>query len=57
MKLLQVVPTIHEYAEFASFAADFCLGVHDLILTNARYAKYFAGLDCPVICREKYGTA
>ena len=57
MKLLQVVPTIHEYAEFTSFAADFCLGVHDLILTNARYAKYFAGLDCPVICREKYGTA
>lgn len=57
MKLLQVAPIIHEYAAFASFAADFRLGAHDLILTNARYGKYFAGLACPVICREKYGAA
>nr|MBR4281116.1 iron-containing alcohol dehydrogenase [Clostridia bacterium] len=57
MKLLQVAPTIHEYADFTAFAADFHLGAHDLILTNARYAKYFTGLSCPVICREKYGTA
>lgn len=57
MKLLQLVPAIHEFADFASFAADFRLGAHDLILTNARYGKYFAGLDCPVICREKYGAS
>ena len=57
MKPLQVVPAIHEYDDFAAFAADFRPGAHDLILTNARYGKYLAGLDCPVICREKYGTA
>ena len=57
MKLLQLVPTIHEYAEFAAFAAEFHLGAHDLILTNARYGKYFADLACPVIFRERYGTS
>lgn len=57
MKLLQLAPTIHEYAEFAAFHADFRLDAHDLILTNARYGKYFDGLPCPVICREKYGAS
>lgn len=57
MKLLQLAPTIHEYAEFAAFHADFRLNAHDLILTNARYGKYFDGLPCPVICREKYGAS
>lgn len=57
MKLLQLVPTIHEFADFASFAEAFRLTAHDLILTNARYGKYFAGLACPVICREQYGTS
>lgn len=57
MKLLQLVPTIHEFADFASFAEAFRLGAHDLILTNARYSKYFAGIECPVIFREKYGSS
>ena len=57
MKLLQVVPAIHEFAEFAAFAEAFRLGAHDLIFTNARYSRYFEGLDCPCIFREKYGTA
>ena len=57
MKLLQVAPVIHEYAAFSAFAADFGLCAHDLILTNARYGKYFEGLPCPVICRERYGAS
>ena len=57
MKLLQLVPTIHEFADFASFTEAFRLGAHDLILTNTRYSKYFAGAACPVIYREKYGTS
>lgn len=57
MKLLQLAPVIHEYADFAAFRADFRLGPHDLILTNARYGAYLTGVDCPVIHREKFGTS
>ena len=57
MKLLQLAPVLHEYADFAAFAADFRLGPHDLILTNARYGAYLQGVDCPVIHREKFGAA
>ncbi len=57
MKLLQLVPTIHEFKDFASFAQDFRLTARDLILTNARYSKYFADVACPVIFREKYGSS
>ena len=57
MKLLQLAPVIHEYADFAAFCADFHLGPHDLILTNARYGAYLQGVGCPVIHREKFGTA
>ena len=57
MKLLQLVPTVHEFADFKSFADDFRLSRHDLILTNARYGAYLQGLDCPVIHREKYGVS
>ena len=59
MKLLQLVPTIHEFADFASFAEAFRLTAHDLILTNARYQPYFDAADCPcaVIFREKYGAS
>ena len=60
MKLLQLVPTIHEFARFADFAAEFRLTERDLILTNARYdAPYIkpAGCPCPVIFREQYGSS
>ena len=57
MKLLQVSPVIHEYADFAAFAESFRLGRKDLILTNARYAGYLADLGCAVINREKYGAS
>ena len=57
MKLLQLVPAIHEFADFAAFAQAFVLSERDLILTNARYSRYFEGLLCPCIFREKYGTA
>ena len=57
MKLLQLAPVLHEYADFAAFAADFRLGPHDLILTNARYGAYLQGVDCSVIHREKFGAA
>lgn len=57
MNQLQIVPSIHEFADFASFAEAFRLTDRDLILTNARYGKYFGGVSCPVICREKYGTS
>ena len=57
MKLLQLVPAIHEFADFAAFAEAFCLTERDLILTNARYSRYFAGVNSPCIFREKYGTA
>ena len=57
MKLLQLVPTLHEFADVAAFAAEFRLTGRDLILTNARYGACLAGLSCPVICREKYGTS
>lgn len=57
MKLLQLVPIIHEYCDFSAFAADFHLTRHDLILTNARYGAYLQNVDCPVIHREKYGTS
>ncbi len=57
MKLLQLVPSIHEFAEFADFAQTFVLTARDLILTNARYRSCFGDLPCPVICREKYGSS
>ncbi len=57
MKLLQLVPTIHEFTDFAAFAEAFRLTERDLILTNARYSRYFADLPCPCIFREKYGSA
>ncbi len=57
MKLLQVVPMIHEFAEFSAFAEEFRLGAHDLILTNARYGAYLQQLPCAVIFREQYGTS
>ncbi len=57
MKLLQLAPIIHEYSDFAAFAADFHLTKHDLILTNARYSGYLQGVDCSVIHREKFGTS
>jgi len=54
---MKLLPTIHEFADFASFAETFRLTERDLILTNARYSRYFGGLDCPAIFREKYGTS
>ena len=57
MKLLALVPAIHEFADFSAFAREFQLTGRDLILTNARYSRYFEGLECPVICREKFGSA
>ena len=60
MKLLQLVPVLHEFRTFAEFAAEFRLTGRDLILTNARYdAPYIkaAGCPCPVIFRERYGTS
>ena len=57
MKLLQLVPAIHEFADFAAFAQEFRLTERDLILTNARYSRYVEGLRCPCIFREQYGTA
>lgn len=59
MKLLQLVPTIHECRDFKSFAEAFSLTSHDLILTNARYKPCFEAADCPcaMIFREQFGTS
>lgn len=57
MKMFQLVPAIHEFADFAAFAQEFRLTERDLILTNARYSRYVEGLRCPCIFREQYGTA
>ncbi|MBQ8201403.1 MAG: iron-containing alcohol dehydrogenase [Clostridia bacterium] len=60
MKLLQIVPAIHEFPDLAAFDAEFRLTQRDLILTNARYdARYIkpAGLPCPVIFREQFGSS
>ena len=57
MKLLQVVPAIHEFSDFPAFAAEFGLTAHDLMLTNARYGAYLQDLPCAVIFREQYGTS
>lgn len=57
MQLLQLVPAIHEFSDFTAFAAAFRLTGRDLILSNARYAKCFAGLSCPVIFRERFGAS
>ena len=57
MKLLQLVPVIHEFDDVAAFAAAFALTERDLILTNARCSNALAGLPCQVIFREKYGAA
>lgn len=59
MKQLQIVPTIHRYAEFREFAADFALGGKDLILTNSYIWDPVikkCGLDCQLIFQEEYGT-
>ncbi len=59
MKLLQVVPTIHEYAAFPAFAADFALTARDLIFTGGRTYRRFLEplhLPCAVLLREDFGT-
>ena len=41
MKLQPIVPTIHEYAQFADFAQAFALTERDLIFTSERTWKQF----------------
>ena len=59
MKLLQIVPTIHEFADFAAFAEAFALTERDLIFTSGRtYRRFIAPLQlpCAALFREDYGS-
>lgn len=59
MKLLQVVPAIHEFTSFGAFAEEFCLTERDLIFTSGRTYRRFIqslGLGCRVLLREDYGS-
>ena len=59
MKLLQIVPTIHEFADFAAFAEAFALTERDLIFTSGRTYRCFIAplqLPCAALFREDYGS-
>ncbi len=59
MKLLQLVPVIHEFTGFAAFAEEFALTARDLIFTGGRtYRRFIAplSLPCPVLLREDFGS-
>lgn len=55
MKLLQIVPVIHEFAAFAEFARAFSLSERDLIFTSRRTYRRFVeplALPCLRVLRE-----
>ena len=59
MKLLQIVPTIHEFADFAAFAEAFALTERDVIFTSGRtYRRFIAPLKlpCAALFREDFGS-
>lgn len=59
MKLVIIRPELHKFATCAEFAADFCLGEGDLVLTNKYiFEPFFGGLDLKVstIFQEEYGS-
>ena len=59
MKLLQIVPSIHEFADFAAFAQAFALTERDLIFTSGRTWQRFVeplGLPCRCLLRESSGS-
>lgn len=59
MKELMIRPVIWQYDTAAEFAAEFHIGAGDLVITNEYiYRPYFGGLglECDVLCQEKYGT-
>ena len=59
MKQQQIVPTIHEYAQFADFVKAFALTERDLIFTSERTWKQFIqplNLPCRCLLRERGGS-
>ncbi len=59
MKQQQIVPTIHEYAQFADFVKAFALTERDLIFTSERTWKQFIqplNLPCRCLLRECGGS-
>ena len=59
MKPQSIVPTIHEYAQFADFAQAFALTERDLIFTSERTWKQFIqplNLPCRCLLRERGGS-
>lgn len=59
MKQQQIIPTIHEYAQFADFVKAFALTERDLIFTSERTWKQFIqplNLPCRCLLRERGGS-
>lgn len=59
MKQQQIVPTIHEYAQFADFVKAFALTERDLIFTSERtWNRFIKPLQLPCRCllRERGGS-
>ena len=59
MRQLLLKPQIFKFENCADFAADFCIGKGDLIITNEFiFAPYFGGLslEADILYQEKYGS-
>ncbi|PID90892.1 MAG: 4-hydroxybutyrate dehydrogenase [Bacteroidetes bacterium] len=59
MQLFKLRPSIHQFDNFAEFAAEFKLGEKDLVITNEFiYEPYMkaANTKCHFIFQEKYGS-
>ncbi len=56
MKLLQIVPTIHEFADLAAFAETFALTERDLVFTSSRpHLRLTAPVQPPCRCLLREG--
>ena len=59
MKMLSIKPTIYKFKTAEEFAAEFKIGVGDLVITNEYIYQPFFGklnLGCDVLYQEKYGA-
>lgn len=59
MQLFKLKTTVHEFADFKTFATAFELGANDLVITNEFLYEPFmktCGLPCLFVMQEKYGT-